>query len=255
MPRRTKSKPRQLISPRLAGYWELSQQPLQALFFLVPFIVLYEIGAVMYAHNIDITARLMLRSFFEWFGVAGYYLPGLVVVVVLISWHFARKDPIRLEPKTYLFMAAESIAWALPLFVFFLLLARQPEQAAGVPIDLQSSTGEPTWQARMVFSFGAGIYEELLFRLIAIALLHLLLVDVLGMAENWGAGGAIALSAVAFAFYHFTGGRAFEWGPFLQYTLAGVYFAGIYLFRGFGIVAGTHAFYDVMAVALMLRAG
>jgi len=32
--------------------------------------------------------------------------------------------------------------------------------------------------------------------------------------------------------------------------LAGVYFAVIFAVRGFGIVAGTHAFYDILAAIL-----
>ena len=42
----------------------------------------------------------------------------------------------------------------------------------------------------------------------------------------------------------------FTWPKFIFRTLAGVYFAGLFTFRGFGITAGTHAFYDIL-VALM----
>ena len=34
------------------------------------------------------------------------------------------------------------------------------------------------------------------------------------------------------------------------YVLAGVYLACIYVYRGFGIVAGAHAMYDVLVVTL-----
>ena len=35
---------------------------------------------------------------------------------------------------------------------------------------------------------------------------------------------------------------------FVFRTLAGVYFACLFAMRGFGITAGTHAFYDIIAV-------
>jgi membrane protease YdiL (CAAX protease family) len=113
----------------------------------------------------------------------------------------------------------------------------------------------PSWQAGVVFSLGAGIYEELLFRLIAIALLHGLLVDVLAMPQQYGAPTVVVLSAIAFALYHFDQFSAMQWTPadwgrFAFYTLAGVYFAAIYMLRGFGIVAGAHAVYDILWVGL-----
>jgi hypothetical protein len=43
---------------------------------------------------------------------------------------------------------------------------------------------------------------------------------------------------------------AFDWTKFLFRTLAGVYFAVVFAMRGFGITAGTHAFYDVMATVM-----
>jgi hypothetical protein len=39
----------------------------------------------------------------------------------------------------------------------------------------------------------------------------------------------------------------FHWMEFGFRTLAGVYFAILFAVRGFGITAGTHAFYDIIA--------
>jgi len=89
-------------------------------------------------------------------------------------------------------------------FVFAMVLVREMPAAwvaplaQAVPIDRVTS-----WQAGMVFSIGAGIYEELLFRLIGIALLHMLFVDFLALPEKVGGAAAIGVSAVAFAMYHF----------------------------------------------------
>jgi membrane protease YdiL (CAAX protease family) len=66
---------------------------------------------------------------------------------------------------------------------------------------------------------------------------------------------SVLVSAALFSAYHhvdfFTGElyqRApFSWAQFSFRTIAGVYFAVIYAARGFGITAGTHAFYDVIA--------
>jgi membrane protease YdiL (CAAX protease family) len=264
--------------PRPAGYLGRSKRPLQALFFLLPLIVLYELGLVMYGSNQDIVARTIMRKAYQWVGVTGYYLPGLVAVVVLLCWHIARRDPWKPEPKLYPIMLAEACLLAAPPFVFMIVLTRQwtPAMAvadsashsllaaansrgtlSGGGVATSGGGGDP-WQTRLVFSVGAGIYEELLFRLIGIAVLHMVLVDVLRMPHRWGAVLAVVISSVAFALYHFTPSemaalRALDrrtWWRCLFYTVAGLYFAVIYLGRGFGIAAGTHAMYDVFVLVL-----
>jgi membrane protease YdiL (CAAX protease family) len=107
--------------------------------------------------------------------------------------------------------------------------------------------------ANLIFAIGAGLYEELVFRLMAIALLHLVLVDLFGLPWRWGAVIAVAGSAALFAGYHFTGDNAFTWSRFLYFFAAGLYFAAIYVLRGFGIVAAVHAFYDVVYVVIKFR--
>ena len=146
-------------------------------------------------------------------------------------------------------MWVESLVLALPLFVFMLALFRQPAPQAAL---LQATDVVVSWQAQLVFSIGAGIYEELLFRLIVIAVVHTVLVDMLAMSQWVGAIGAVAVSAVAFAFYHFGPNNPFDWGKCLFFTAAGIYFAAVYLLRGFGIVAGTHALYDLMVVTMSM---
>ncbi|MFA9477047.1 type II CAAX prenyl endopeptidase Rce1 family protein [Phycisphaerales bacterium AB-hyl4] len=248
-------------------YWERTHWPLQSLYFLLPLIIVYELGVVLLAGEYDITARRLLRTGFEWFGVTGYYLPGLLVVVFLLSAHFVRRDPWEPEPKLWGMMWVESLALAVPLFVFTLVLFREPVAqwmlSAVEPGALTAKDGVlviPDWSTGVVFSIGAGIYEELLFRLIAIALLHLLLVDLLGLPEHIGAVAAVVISAVAFALYHFPEPNPWHWeafvagfdtGRFIFYTVAGVYLAAVYVLRGFGIVAATHAMYDVFVVTAL----
>lgn len=239
------------------GYWQKSQQPLQALFFLIPLLVLYELGTIIFARDARqgvthfIYARSLLREAFEWVGVTGYYLPGIIVVVVLLSLHLVRRDPWRFDLRLYGLMWIESILLAIPLFVLLLMLARQtPPQNMALTQTTQQVTEQMSWQAQIVFGIGAGIYEELLFRLIAIAFIHMIVVDVLALDKTAGAIAAIGLSSVAFSMYHFTSWQDFGMAAFVLRTIAGVYLAGVYLLRGFGVVAATHAIYDIIWVVV-----
>ena len=237
----------------LDGYPFRSQRPLATLLFLLPMVLLYEAALPIYGadqlHHVyhDIYARRLLQQLFAHFGVTGYYLPGLIVMVVLLSWHFVSRDRWYFEPSVYGWMWIESLLLALPLFVFMLVVFRPqcPEAA------MQGNLEAIRWQAQLLFSVGAGIYEELLFRLLGVTLIHAVLVDMLAMPSVIGTVVAVLASAIAFALYHFGPGKPFQWVSCLFFAAAGVYFAVIYLLRGFGIVAGTHALYDVMVTAMV----
>jgi membrane protease YdiL (CAAX protease family) len=244
----------------LDTYWDRTQWPLQSLYFLLPLLILYQLGTLFYSPSGDrlLAEQLLFKAFFQVFGVASYYLPAVIVIVVLLSWHTVRRDPWRPEPTLHGMMWIESLILAAPLFIFVLVIFRQPVTASMLDIayPLVPDGRTHSWQEEIVFSIGAGIYEELLFRLIAIALLHMLLVDLLALPDAWGAAGAVLGSALAFALYHFPPfwnwqefRAAFQGGLFAFYLFAGVYLAAVYVLRGFGIVAATHALYDIMVVA------
>jgi membrane protease YdiL (CAAX protease family) len=121
--------------------------------------------------------------------------------------------------------------------------------APGTPANI----GDFPWQTRLVLSIGAGIYEELLFRMVAIALVHFVVVDLLRFSHRAGAISAILISAFAFTSYHgvLDGGEAgVQWASAVFFFLSGLYFAGLFVVRGFGIAVGVHAAYDILVTVL-----
>ena len=238
------------------GYFASSQRPLQSLLFLLPLILIYEVGLLAYGTDQigierDIYARRLLHAFFGWFGVGVYYLPGLLVVVTLVILHLVQRDRWRIEPRLYAIMAVECLVLAVPLFVFGLVASVTGPTTASLTVQASGPSAE-SWMADVVFGLGAGIYEELVFRMLALALLHALFADVLGLPDHWAATVSIGLSAIGFACYHFNEATPIAWGRFVFYVLAGAYFAVLYLTRGFGVVAGTHAFYNFLVVTFGL---
>ena len=102
--------------------------------------------------------------------------------------------------------------------------------------------------AALCFSFaGAGVYEEVLFRLLLLPLIHGL-IGLLVRCPKVRMGGAILLSSLAFSAAHYVAphGEAFAWFSFVFRGLAGAFFALLFVFRGFGIAAGAHALYDIL---------
>lgn len=99
----------------------------------------------------------------------------------------------------------------------------------------------------LICYLGAGIYEEAIFRLALIPLVYggLRLIQAPGVVAGTL---AITLSSLLFALAHHMGtpGEPFTWFAFIFRWAAGVYFAWIFLARGFAIAVGAHAAYDVM---------
>ena len=257
--------------PSITSYWERTRWPLQSLYFLLPLLIIYELGASTYlwergrAH----TAHRMMLDFMDLFGVTGRHLPALVVAAALIAMHIARRqngahaDTWKPEPKLYLAMMLEAMVLSLPLFVLMAALFREPVHAAAVagggdtlaglwPFGSGGSGGggrAEQWKAYLVVSIGAGVYEELVFRLIAIVGIGLITKELLALPDEVGVGSAVVLSSIGFAWVHFGDGQPIEAGPFLFYFVTGLYFAAIYLTRGFGLVVATHTLYDVLVFA------
>jgi hypothetical protein len=268
----------------------VSTRPLHGLVFLLPMVVLFELGSIFYLHDLNqgirttVRAENLLRVFFENLGVLGLLVPGVTVLLVLLIWHVVVKDRWQVRPVVLLGMYLEAAAWAMPLLVLASIMAHAQAPALAA---LQGGGGGGTgsllsmpWPARATISLGAGIYEELVFRLLGLALCHLVLSTILthGLKLNdlWAKGLSIAITAVAFAFYHDVlamGGRsisvgdwlglltrgelslmmeAVRWSEVMFYIMAGVFFAAIYLWRGFGIVVGTHAAYDLAVLVFLV---
>jgi hypothetical protein len=149
-------------------------------------------------------------------------------------------------------MLLESVCLAL---VFGLVVGSLTAALLGTPPppmmvgDLQQKLGKWTM---LMLSIGAGIYEELLFRVVLVGLIAWGASKLLGWRPLVAGTAATILGALIFSAFHYIGpfGDRFEVYSFVFRTIAGLFFSGLYLLRGFGITAWTHALYDVF---LLLR--
>jgi membrane protease YdiL (CAAX protease family) len=141
-------------------------------------------------------------------------------------------------------MAIESVVFALGLWGISRGLVPLLDRL-GIRLD---TAPPPTRLVGQIVTYvGAGIYEEVVFRLVLFALL-----DFIGRWTGLPAKLAFVLAALAsaglFSAAHHVGpfGEAFDSYIFLFRMLAGVYFAVLFRLRGFGIAVGTHALYDIL---------
>jgi membrane protease YdiL (CAAX protease family) len=228
-------------------YHRATLHPLPCLLFLLPLLIAYEVGIFWvggsHAEALRNGADAWLRWALEVFGLHPLYGAPVLMAVIFLIWSWLRRDD---RPDDLLGvclgMAMESVAFGLVLWGLSQGLAPLLEVVTA-PASWAGSDGLP----QLVTFVGAGIYEELLFRLLLfsglVALLRSLLAPKLVAVPV-----AAIVSATLFAAAHHVGpyGEPFDDYVFLFRTLAGLYFAALYQFRGFGIVVGAHACYDVL---------
>ena len=235
------------------GYAAQSRRPLAALAFVLPLVLLYEAGTWLF--HVDDAARTETRivaftwvsTAFERLGATGPLLPPLAVVAALLGWHVFARHPWRLRPGVMVGMLFESVLLSLPL------LALVGVMTGRSPLPLFAGEVRET-VALAVLGVGAGVYEELLFRLIAFAVLLTLLHDVMGLRPAVAATITVVVTSLAFSAYHYLGPEPFEPVSFAFRAMAGSYLGVVFLLRGFGIAAGAHAAYDVLLVVLIENA-
>lgn len=288
----------QLFNFTRDSYLERTSRPIYALVFLLPFIVFYELGTILINTDVlnqtqdRVVAFIWLQSFlYEYLGLGSKFawvMPPLTVVIVLLAlqlssrkrWYFGLND---VGPMT-----VECILLSVPLIVLSLLLsvpskpkgdisrfAYNPTQiqikaelscptVAGDGLPLASAEihidrmRSKSLLANIVTGIGAGIYEELIFRLILMCVLMILFQDIIRFDHKNSIILSVLISAALFSAHHhivFVNGQfapiaPFNWTEFGFRTIAGIYFAILFAIRGFGITAGTHAFYDIIATII-----
>lgn len=223
-------------------YSHQTQRPLHSLAFLAAPLIFYQLAALRYGH--DVVAPDDLARLLAFFGATAWFLPPLLIAVVLLGQHVGHRYRWEIRPGVLAGMLAESVALVLPLYSMSYLQSRF--LAAGV-------TSQPTSALSLVLhSLGAGIYEEFIFRLVLVSGVLLVFVDILGLRRDAMALVAVLVGGLLFSAYHLSGAElsgaeAFPWQDFFFRALAGWYLGGLYVWRGFGIAVGTHVIWNLYA--------
>jgi len=103
----------------------------------------------------------------------------------------------------------------------------------------------------MILSLGAGIYEELIFRVLLIYISYQSIKFLFRLGKFSANFYAVILSAILFSLFHFIGAESFNQEAFAVRFIAGIFLAFLYVQRGFGITAITHSFYDIFVIFLL----
>jgi len=244
-------------------YWQQSRLPWPSLVFLMPMLIAYEMGVIWVggrnAAQIRSGADVWLRGGLEAIGLGVGWLPPLLVIVGLLTWQWIERHPWRVSAETLAGMFAESV-----VFAFLLLLLGQLQsrffsltnlEHTGTHLVAALTPAEAATFARALGYVGAGIYEEVMFRLTLLPA-SIALLRQPALLRAWATPLAVLMTSLLFSAAHHAGpsGELFDLFRFCFRALAGGIFAGLFVLRGFGITAGSHALYDLLVGVLLVDA-
>lgn len=240
------------LARSVGAYLNHSRDLFTSLLLVLPLFVAYQVGVLLTGgvrNGVDFVTDLM------WWAAGGqlhtYLTFNLVVlaafgVTLLVlrqrgSFHLRIWPWLVAESTVYAMFFGGAVIQLMGLMGLDGLLAAGSEGLANLSLV-----------STFVLSIGAGLYEELVFRLLLTSGLVFLAVRAFGWPAWLGAIFAVVLSSIAFSAVHHIGnmGEPFVVGVFMFRFFAGLLLAAIFYLRGFAVAVYTHAIYDVIVLTL-----
>jgi len=240
--------------PAKIPYYQATRHPWPSFLMLLPLLVLYEGGIFWLGGPQAETLRNGADAWMRWglqtISAQLAYAPPLLIAVFFLGWSYVARDN---RPQDLAGVICGMVIEA----VFFALGLWGLSRALGPVLDhfgirLQWNAARVQAIGQAITFIGAGIYEEVLFRLLLFSALAFFL-----RLAYLPSLLAVPLAAVGWAALfsgaHHVGpfGESYDPYVFLFRMVAGVYFALVFRLRGFGVAAGAHALYDVVVGVAM----
>lgn len=229
----------------LRGYLARSHGLAESLLAIAPLVALYEAGLAVTRAPVANGADVLLRRAFL---VVGPEL-GVVLWWSLLAAAMAAAAFVAVRERLPVFrdlplLALEGLAYGALLGPLALWIERRLVAFLAV-----GGSGHGL-AADIALSLGAGVWEEIVFRLLVLSACYFVARRSLGPAPSdayWAAGLAVLASSLAFSgFHHWPGGEPFHWRTFLFRSIAGAVLGVLFVARGLGVAVYTHAAYDLL---------
>ena len=231
------------------SYWNVTKNIYYSLLFIFPMLFLYEsmcwIQYFGQSEEIRNGADVLIRQIIVGMGNGSEIVYALLLMIVLFGVMFLNRRVVRNGKFKFTFlllMIVESLVWCIG----FIIIMSASEQL------LLSIMERNIIPEQFYLAIGAGIWEELLFRVGVIGLALSFLTKIVGYSGIYSVIIAVIFSAIIFSLFHYLGpfGDNFSYKSFYLRTLAGIFLGSLYMFRGFGITVYTHIFYDMFIISM-----
>ena len=240
--------------------------PLADLALTLPIFVIYHLGVVWM--DVQNAADIVTR---ELKNLASSSLPLYTALTLSIGAVFAgvllvlgRGHTLRWQ--RFALVASEGVLYAVAMRLVASYVVGKVHLMAGGSVSWLGAldpspptpvlvSDAPGFLTAAVLSLGAGLYEEIAFRVglygIGRRLVLAMMPEALPGQRVMASVAWAAVSAAVFSGWHYVGqfGEPFELRSFVFRWVCGLVFTLIYVFRGFAPVVWTHALYDIWVLA------
>jgi len=223
---------------------------LTSMLLVFPLFLVYQVGvlALPEVHNgADLVTTQLLSLLRNQYNV--YFLVNAALALVFVVTILVLRRRNEFELRQFVPVLVESGVYALFMGSLILFVM---QNILHVPPGL-STTNPPQVGifGKIVLSFGAGVHEELVFRLILVSAFTAAGTRVLGLRRAAAVALSFCISSILFsAAHHVIGGEPFHVGVFVYRFLCGMIFATLFEVRGFAVAVYTHALYDIFVLLL-----
>lgn len=235
------------------NYFNATRTATYGFFAALPLLILYEVG-ILFANSgqmlsIEVGSAIWMKRLLAWFGGSGWMALGIAVFIIgaVIYWSEKNKPP--LKARYFWLIIGESLIYAAVLAFLVGGVVGLLFNAWIAPDMMVQHVQEVGMMHKLALSIGAGLYEELVFRVILVGGLFLLINK---LVHKRAAAYIIAalIGAFLFSLVHYTGsmGDTFTYSSFTFRFLFGLALNVVFLARGFAVAAWAHALYDVLVV-------
>jgi membrane protease YdiL (CAAX protease family) len=225
----------------LERYLEVTRRLPVAVCFIVPLVLLHAAAVARSDRFVQVGAERFVQHVLRT-GPTGERILQVVLALIVtgsIAYVIRAKIPVH---RYFVPFVVECLLLALVLGPLVSIATNTSLFGVRAPPE-----GAAVWPF-VLGAIGAGIYEEIVFRLLLLGSVALLFRRGLGFSAKGSAALAIFVSAVFFAQAHFfgTGAEAFAWRPYAFRLAAGLLLGLAFVLRGLGVAVYLHAFYDAL---------
>ncbi len=218
---------------------------------IIPLVIMYTLLGIFLnqgqAFELRNGADVLIRQFFSIFGDYGeiIHIASLNLVVIGIALYNRELFDSDLNIRFLGLGIIEGLAWGLILVYMLNFMGHFLLSASPVFTSLEN----------FYLSLGAGVYEEIVFRLFLLGGTLWVFKITMGIRPLVAAVLSVIISAVIFSLFHNVGeySEPFTWISFTIRFGGGVFLGALYLIRGLGITVYTHVFYDLIVSSLFFQ--
>lgn len=216
-----------------------------SLLLIFPLWITYELGLLLTPANngVDFVSQLIFEAvgrdsqsyLYVHLALGGVFLLGLALL-----W---RRGRLAMEELTPMVLESSIYALTLGSFIIFVM-----DRLVGLQL---LAVGGPEVGNALIISLGAGVHEELIFRLGVMGVGGLVLARFLP-SRRLAIFCAAGVSAFLFALAHHQGvsGEVFELSVFTYRVIAGLAFAAIFYYRSLAHAVYSHFLYDFYVLVI-----